>query len=274
MSRRARGRGRVPVGQALRRRRDVVNDVEVASVEAGPEQPRTSDGRTTLDVVMVHGLGVSNRYLLPSLRAFAREHRVFAPDLPGVGRSSRPERDLSMVELADGLSAWMDEVGVGRAVLVGHSLGCQVVAQIAARHPDRVAAVVLTSPAPDPGRGSVARQAWGLLVDGGRERLGMVLIAATDYPRVGIGGMLGALRASARRQAQPDVQRIDQPTLVVRGGRDPLVSAAWAQHLEDVFPDARVVTLPDAPHGVPYSATTAFVEVVHAFVDEITAARR
>ena len=254
----------------MRRRRDAVHDVVVASVEAGPGRVSTrADGSARLDVVMVHGLAVSNRYLLPSLRAFAREHRVFAPDLPGVGRSSKPERELTMVELADGLAAWMDVVGVGRAVLVGHSLGCQVVAQVAARHPERVAAVVLTSPAPDPGRGPLRQQAWRLLVDGGRERLGMVVIAATDYPRTGIGGILGTLRAASRRQAQPDVQTIDQRTLVVRGGRDPLVSAAWARHLEVVFPDASVVTLPDAPHGVPYSATADFVEAVHRFVDEL-----
>ena len=277
MSGRGPGRRQLPSGrgQSVRRRRDAVHDVVVASVEAGPGHVGTgADGSATLDVVMVHGLAVSNRYLLPSLRAFAREHRVFAPDLPGVGRSSKPERDLSMVELADGLAAWMDVVGVGRAVLVGHSLGCQVVAQVAARHPDRVAAVVLTSPAPDPGRGPLRKQAWRLLVDGGRERLGMVLIAATDYPRTGMGGILGTLRAATRRQAQPDLQAIDQRTLIVRGGRDPLVSAGWVERLRDSFPDATVVTLPDAPHGVPYSAAGAFVDAVHTFVEEVTLRER
>ena len=257
-------------GQPTRRRRDTVHDVEIASVEAGPGRvTRRADGSERLDVVMVHGLGVSNRYLLPSLRAFAREHRVFAPDLPGVGRTRGLGHDLSMVELADGLSGWMDVVGVRRAVLVGHSLGCLVVAQMAARHPDQVAAVVLTSPAPDPRRGSLREQAWRLLVDGGRERLGMLLIAAVDYPRVGVGGILGRLRASSRRRAQPDLQNIEQRTLVVRGDRDPLVSAAWAHELVHALPDATAVTLPGAPHAVPYSATADFVEVVHRFVDEL-----
>ncbi len=250
--------------------------MEVASVVAGPDRSGTvgrDDEGSTLDVVMVHGLGVSNRYLVPALRAFAREHRVFAPDLPGVGRSSRPARDLSMVELADGLCDWMDVVGVGTAVLVGHSLGCQVVTQLAARHPDRVAAVVLTSPAPDPSRGSLPRQAWRLLLDGSRERLGMTLIAATDYPRVGLGGMLRGLRAAARREDQPHLDAVDHRTLVIRGGRDPLVSAGWAQALADTFPTAAVVTLPDAPHGVPYSAVGPFVGAVHAFVQEVARER-
>lgn len=227
-----------------------------------------------LDVVMVHGLGVSNRYLVPALRAFARDHRVFAPDLPGVGRSSKPERDLSMTELADGLVAWMDVVGVGPAVLVGHSLGCQVVAQVAARHPDRVVGVVLASPAPDPSRGNVLQQAWRLLVDGLAERPGMLIIAASDYPRVGLGAMLRTLRSAARRRDQPNLDAVDQRALLVRGGRDPLVSEEWVRRLARSFPSASVVTLDAAPHGLPYSAVGPFVEEVHAFVDEVGRAWR
>lgn len=272
---------RVP-GQLARRRRDRVRGVDVASLVAGPETPLAVEGaagcgaggRPVLDVVLVHGLGVSNRYLVPALQEFARDHRVFAPDLPGVGRSSEPARDLSMIELADGLNAWMDTVGVGPAVLVGHSLGCQVVAQVAARHPGRVVGVVLACPAPDPGRGNVLEQAWRLLVDGFAERPGMIVIAATDYPRVGFGAMLRTLRAAARRRDQPNLDAVDQRALLIRGGRDPLVSEAWVHRLARSFPSASVVTLDDAPHGLPYSKVGPFVEAVHAFVDEVGRAWR
>lgn len=262
--------------QPARRRRDRVHDVEVASIVAGPDDAGAcaSSSGPVLDVVLVHGLGVSNRYLVPSLRAFARDHRVFAPDLPGVGRSSKAEHALSMTELADGLRDWMDVVGVGPAVVVGHSLGCQVVAQLAARHPARVVGVVLTSPAPDPGRGGLLTQGWRLLVDGFAERPGMLLIAATDYPRVGLGAMLRGLRRAARRRDQPNLDAVEQRTLIIRGGRDPLVSAGWARTLERSLPSASVVTLPTAPHGLPYSAVAEFVAVVHDFVDEVGRAWR
>ena len=247
------------------RRRDRVHGVDVASVVHGDDPDRAPG----LDVVMVHGLGVSNRYPAPSSRRLARHHRVFAPDLPGVGRSSRTGQDLSMTQLADGLRDWMDVVGVGLAVVVGHSLGCQVVVQLAARHPDRVVAVVLACPAPDPSRGPWWQQAWRLLVDGFGERPAMLLVAATDYPRVGLGRMLRSLRVAARRRDQPNLGAIDQRTLVVRGGRDPLVSAGWARSLAEDFPDARLVTLPDAPHGLPCSAPEPFVEAIRTFVDEL-----
>src|SRR5262249_30277802 len=59
-------------------------------------------------VVLVHGLGLSNRYMVPLAQALAPFYRVFAPDLPGFGKSDPPDHVLNVPELADALSAWMD----------------------------------------------------------------------------------------------------------------------------------------------------------------------
>ena len=64
--------------------------------------------------------------------------RVFAPDLPGFGGSEKPSRVLDLPGLSDALAAWMGGVGVGRAALVGNSLGCQIIADLALRHPERI----------------------------------------------------------------------------------------------------------------------------------------
>src|SRR3712207_9324005 len=59
-------------------------------------------------VVLVHGLGVSNRYMLPIAEHLARDFRVYAPDLPGFGLSDKPDHVLTLRELADALAAWID----------------------------------------------------------------------------------------------------------------------------------------------------------------------
>ena len=171
-----------------------------------------------------------------------------------------------MVELADGLCDWMDTVGVGTAVVVGHSLGCHVVAQLTARHPSRVEAVVLVSPARDPDQRPVWQQAWRLLVDGFRERPSLLLIAVTDYARVGAGQMLRRLQEAGRSDALVSLSRIRQPTLVVRGDQDPLVSAEWAQRLARALPAGSLVTIPGAPHAVPHSSVKPFVDAVRTFL--------
>ena len=86
-------------------------------------------------VVMVHGLVISSLYMVPSARLLAEDYPVLAPDLPGFGRSGKPDRVLDVPELADALAAWMEAVGLASAALVANSLGCQVVADLAVRRP-------------------------------------------------------------------------------------------------------------------------------------------
>lgn len=250
---------------------DRVHDVDVFSICSGPD-PATTGGATGHDVVLLHGLGMSNRYLEPSLRELAVARRVFAPDLPGVGRSSRASRELSMAEFADGLRDWMDVVGVGPAVVVGHSLSCHVAAHLAARHPSRVVAVVLASPGRDPAHRSRWQQAWWLFVDGFRERPSMVGIAFRDYTRIGARRMLRTLRRASRDDA-PSLRQIRQPTLVVYGDRDPLVSPDHAERLVRDLPEASLAVIPGGPHGIPYSTTEPFVQALRLFLDGVEAPR-
>lgn len=103
-----------------------------------------------LPLLVIHGLGMSSRYLVPTLELLAETHRVHAPDLPGCGRSGRLARPLHLREMADSVVDWMDALGITRADFVGHSVGCQVVTYVATRHPDRVGGLVLASPTGDP----------------------------------------------------------------------------------------------------------------------------
>src|SRR5437764_14984060 len=89
-------------------------------------------------LVLVHGVGLSYRYLMPYAALLAEHFRVFVPDQPGFGRSHKPRRVLPLPELADWLADWMEAVGLEQAALMGNSFGCQVVVNLAVRHPHRV----------------------------------------------------------------------------------------------------------------------------------------
>ena len=101
-------------------------------------------------VVLVHGYGVAGRYMVPLAEHLAPDFHVHIPDLPGFGRSNKPAKVLAIPDLADALAAWMAEAGLGRAALVGNSLGCQILAEFALRHGERVACLVLQGPTADP----------------------------------------------------------------------------------------------------------------------------
>ncbi len=84
-------------------------------------------------VVLVHGLGVSGPYLLPTAERLAAYYPTYVPDLPGFGKTAKPDHILNVPELSDALAAWMKTVGVADACLLGNSMGCQTIIDLALR---------------------------------------------------------------------------------------------------------------------------------------------
>lgn len=230
------------------------------------ECPRAAGAEPLPKVVLVHGLGISSRYMVPMLRRLAGDHHVWAPDLPGIGHSARPPRPLSLAQLADVLVAWMDVVGLDRPALLGHSLGCQVAGHLADRHPRRVSALVLASPSRDPQARWPWQHAWRLIADAPREAPELLPIAVTDYLRAGPRRMWRTLREAMDTDAAARLSRIDHPTLVVRGERDPIVSGQWAVAITRLLHAGTLVTLPGAPHAVNYTTASDLADVVRPFL--------
>jgi lipase len=106
--------------------------------------PPPEDGRTV--VLGLHGITGSHmtyRTLARELCSDSPPMCLLTPDLRGRGRSAHlPEPHGVAVHLAD-LIAVLDHAGAGRAIVVGHSMGCFIAARFAAEHPERTAAVVL-----------------------------------------------------------------------------------------------------------------------------------
>jgi 2-hydroxy-6-oxonona-2,4-dienedioate hydrolase len=86
-------------------------------------------------VVLVHGLVVSARYMISAMKRLALRHRVYAPDLPGFGKSGKPTRAADVPGLSDALACWMRKLDLGRSALVGNSMGCKIIVALAVRHP-------------------------------------------------------------------------------------------------------------------------------------------
>ncbi len=100
-------------------------------------------------VLLVHGLGGTSNFYQVQTDALAERFRVIRVDSAGAGRS--PVADgISIESHAEDLAAVLDELGVERAAVVGHSMGTLVVRALAARHPDRVSALALLGAVREP----------------------------------------------------------------------------------------------------------------------------
>lgn len=213
-------------------------------------------------VVLVHGYGVGSSYLVPLAARLAEEARVHAPELPGHGRSDHDARPLTTPELAEALAAWMDACGLCSALLVGHSIGCQVVAEVAARHPELVAGAVLVGPTSDPAARTVARQLARGLASTLFDRPTYVARALRDYTRAGGPVLAEEMRQMVAHRIEEVLPRVRAPVRVVRGGRDQLVAQRWAGTVARLAGAPEPTVVPGWGHAVHYDAPDAVAEVV------------
>ncbi len=108
-------------------------------------------------MVHVHGFGISGTYLEPTAALLAPHYRTFVPDLPGMGRSIRPEGGLDLPGLAKALMSYCDAIGVEQPILISNSLGCPIVLEVATAFPDRIKRAVMVSPAGGPNNQPLGR---------------------------------------------------------------------------------------------------------------------
>ncbi|MCK9793672.1 alpha/beta hydrolase [Isoptericola sp. 4D.3] len=199
-------------------------------------------------VLLVHGIGVSARYFRPLATALAADHRVLVPDLPGFGQSPRPDRPPTVEELARLLLRLLELRGAGRATLVGHSMGAQVVAAMARRAPEAVGGVLLVGPVVDPSARSAPAQGWRLLRDSFHEPPRVNAVIASDYVRTGPRWYSAVLPHMLAFDTSAAVARADVPVLVVRGQHDRVASRAWCRALTDTAPQGELREVPGTGH--------------------------
>jgi 4,5:9,10-diseco-3-hydroxy-5,9,17-trioxoandrosta-1(10),2-diene-4-oate hydrolase len=98
-------------------------------------------------LVLVHGIGGSSINYIQNIEALAEHYRVYAVDVPGHGRSEKPDIDYSVESAVPFIVAFIRDVCAGPAALVGMSAGGLMCALTAAAHPELVTHLVLVSSA-------------------------------------------------------------------------------------------------------------------------------
>jgi pimeloyl-ACP methyl ester carboxylesterase len=117
--------------------------------EAKPDSSDSSGlNNDALPLVLLHGIGSGAASWVQQFEALGATRRVLAWDAPGYGVSSPVAlASPKAMDYADVLRGWLDALGIERCVLVGHSLGSIIAGAFAAAHPERLAGLLLLSPA-------------------------------------------------------------------------------------------------------------------------------
>jgi 2-hydroxy-6-oxonona-2,4-dienedioate hydrolase len=224
-------------------------------------------------VVLLHGLGIASRMCRPLGEHLAGSYPVMAPDLPGFGKSSSPDRVLDISELADAAAAWIERAGVGDPVVVGTSLGSQVAIELAHRHPERCRAVVLASPIVDESRRSWPNQIARWQLEQATQSMSMRALMVRDYAQCGVARVARTFAHALAYRPEEVVPELGQPVLVCWGTRDPLCSREWVERVAELAPDGDLAVLPGVVHAMCHENPLEMARVISRFVDRLPVER-
>ena len=104
-------------------------------------------GPASPPLVCLHGIGGDASSFTPQLRHLGMRRRVLSWDMPGYGAST-PLAEMSFASLCDRLCAALDVLEIERAIIAGQSIGGMIAQEMAIRHPQRVAGLVLIATVP------------------------------------------------------------------------------------------------------------------------------
>lgn len=221
-------------------------------------------GRGIRSFLLVHGIGMG-RGVFGDLTEHLLPHgEVIAVDLPGYGAAPEPPRTPTIERNADILAAYLRERGIRPVVAIGHSMGTQIVIELAVRHPRLVDRIVLVGPTVDPAARTALRQLARLGQDLAIESPRVLALGTREYLRAG-PNLRRKMRAMLVHRPEDVLPRVPVPALVLRGEHDRVVPAVWARRVAALLPRGRFEQIDGHGHETMIRDAGPSAEAIVAF---------
>ena len=271
-----------------------INGLSIRYWEAGTEG---------LPLVLLHGTGESSldwSWVIPKL---AEKYRVYAPDFPGTGDSSKPIREYSLDYMTQFVADFVQVLSLERIILAGNSLGGLVSIRFSLSHPEKVAALILVDSSGlgaeihpllstltilGYGDGLIqgAKTPWGAMLRS-RSRSLVVFNNPTKIPAEWYAeqerlaqtyGYLEANLSTLRAQLHPlgqcavmldKLEHLKMPTLVIWGMNDLIVPKSHAEAAMKRLPQGKMVLISNCGHIPNVECPDQFTDAVLEFLTQI-----
>jgi 3-oxoadipate enol-lactonase len=242
-------------------------------------------------VILLHPFPVNHEFWLPVAEALAMPYRIILPDLRGHGDSEVGEGPATMDKHAADIARVMDDADIGRAPLVGVSIGGYALFEFWRRHRGRVAALGLcnTKAPADSAEARAARlQAANDVLERGTEpffesMIPRLLGKSTRETRPDlVAGALNMMRkmspediaqvqrGMAERPDSVDILKtINVPTLLVTGDEDILTGANEAELMRQHISSSQLRVIPKAGHYSPWEQPEEAGRLLRQFLERL-----
>ncbi|MSQ21679.1 MAG: alpha/beta hydrolase [Betaproteobacteria bacterium] len=244
--------------------------------------------------LMFHGITGNGYVFTPVIEQLAQHFRCISLDQRGHGRSSKPATGYGAASFAEDIAGLVRAVGLGKALLIGHSLGARNGLVAACEHPELVAGVVAIDFVPF--IETAVFDALDARVTGGdqvfpdlkaaqaylanrypklparaialRAQYGMVAVAGGWRPLADPRAMQ-AISTGLREDLVPTLNTIRTPTLLIRGAESKLVSKVAWDKTHALRPDLPAIEIPHVDHYVQEENPDRIAEEVRQFWQSI-----
>lgn len=212
-----------------------------------------------------------------------RNFKVFCPDLPGFGQSEKPSKPLYLSDYVSFVDRYLKTSKLRDIILIGHSFGGRIAIKLAANNYTRIKSLILTG---TPGINPVPRTKkvfFNILSKIGNmlfaipifssfknqaRKILYKLAAASDFYNTD-----EALRQTFKNIVAEDLslylKDVKIPTLLIWGEDDSIVPVDIASRMSKLIPQAQLITIPNARHGVPWTHPKLFVDAMAKFLSNL-----
>ncbi len=246
-------------------------------------------------ILMIQGLGASKNAWNLQRIAMATRFRSISLDNRGAGRSDKPTQPFTLEQMADDAIAVLDAAGVETAHVVGASMGGVISQIIAVKYPHRVRSLTLVCTAcrNHPWRQELL-QTWAHtaeekgMIEVGKEAAQWVMSPRSFrrlVPDFTWMGPLAALRPrhsfvsqiqailDTREDLVDELSSITAPTMVIVGNQDILTPRGDSEEIAERIPNAELVVISGAAHGLMMEHSTTFNKILIEFLQRTEAER-
>lgn len=247
-------------------------------------------------VLLIQGLGADKHGWDLQRIPFSLHYRVVAFDNRGAGRSDKPFAKYSLEQMADDAISVLDAIGADRAHVVGASMGGAIAQIIAVKYPERVESLVLActacrnhawrrellaswaTTATELGMSAMTREAARWVIGPRSFRrvlpaLGWLPALSRNRPAHGFVAQVRAI-LDVDESLADQLARVTAPTLVIVGNQDILTPRGDSEELAERLPNAELVIISGAAHGLMVEHATTFNRVLRDFLARATRVRR
>jgi len=243
-------------------------------------------GTSDRSLVLIHGLGASAErweFVIPTLE---KNFRVIVPDLIGFGLSDKPVADYTIEFFSKFLLSFLKKINIKKPVLIGSSLGGQIIAFFAANYSHMLEKLVLVSPSgimknTTPALNAyvmaalypneeAAKNAFEMMTGSGKyvhPKIVEGFVDRMNLPNAKMAFMSTLLGLKNAELITKQLPSIDVKTMVIWGENDPVIPIEYSQSFISGIRDCRFYRMDGCGHTPYVENPEKFAKIVLDFIN-------